>query len=127
LTIWDFLALAVVLGARLLWQRRPNPGTCATFWTVAFVVVLLPWSVAFSQLALGAGVLSNALVTLANGGFMPVAAHRRLQGSARSLWVQRESGQKLLFLADNFGTNSIRFSIGDALLLIGIVLSGLGL
>ena len=126
MTIWDLLALAVVLGARLLWQRRPSLSSCATFWTIAFVVVLLPWSAAFSQFVLSAGILSNALVTLANGGFMPVAAHRRLQGSARSLWVQRESGQKLLFLADNFGTNSIRFSIGDAFLVTGIVLGSLG-
>ncbi len=46
------------------------------------------------------GILSNALVTLANDGFMPVAARRQLAGPARSLWVQRASGQRLLFLAD---------------------------
>lgn len=117
---------ALVLGARLMWQRRPNLSTCATFWAIAFVLVLLPWSAALSQFVLGAGILSNALVTLANGGFMPVAAHRRIRGSARSLWVQRESGQKLLFLADNFGTSAMRFSVGDVLLVAGIVLSSLG-
>jgi hypothetical protein len=125
-TIWDWLALAVLLGARLLWQRRPNLATCATFWMVAFVVGLLPWSTTWSQFVLGAGILSNAAVTLANGGFMPVASHRRLRGRARSLWVQREAGQRLLFLADNFGTSSIRFSIGDALLLAGILLASFG-
>ena len=126
MSIWDWLVLAVLLGARLLWQRRPNLATCATFWGIAFVVGLLPWSTTWSQFVLGAGILSNALVTLANGGFMPVAAHRRLRGRAHSLWVQRESGQKLLFLADNFGTNFIRFSIGDALLLTGIILASFG-
>jgi hypothetical protein len=125
-TIWDWLALAVLLGARLLWQRRPNLATCATFWMVAFVVGLLPWSTTWSQFVLGAGILSNAAVTLANGGFMPVASHRRLRGRARSLWVQREAGQRLLFLADNFGTSSIRFSVGDALLLAGILLASFG-
>lgn len=126
LTIWDWLALAVLLGARLVWQRRPNLVSCATFWVVAFTVALLPWSTTWSQFVLGSGILSNALVTLANGGFMPVASHRKLRGSARSLWVQRESGQKLLFLADNFGTSSIRVSVGDALLLVGILLASFG-
>jgi hypothetical protein len=126
LTIWDWLTLAVLLGARVLWQLRPNLVTCVAFWTVALFVGLLPWSTTWSQFVLGAGILSNAVVTLANGGFMPVASHRKLRGSARSLWVQRESGQKLLFLADNFGTSSIRFSVGDALLLAGILLAAFG-
>ena len=126
MTTLDWLTLALLVCGRLLWQRRPNLATCATFWLIAFLVMLLPWSTALSQFVLGAGILSNALVTLANGGFMPVAAHRRLRGSARSLWVQRESGQKLLFLADNFGTNFIRFSVGDVILLAGIVLASVG-
>ena len=126
MTTWDWLGLAALLGARVLWQRRPNELSCVAFWCVALVVMLVPWSLAVSQLVLGAGILSNALVTLANGGFMPVASHRKLRGSARSLWVQRESGQKLLFLADNFGTNFIRFSVGDVLLLTGIVLASIG-
>jgi hypothetical protein len=64
---------------------------------------------------------------MANDGFMPVAARRRLAGPTRSLWVQRHSGQHLLFLADNFGTNAFRFSVGDVFLLAGIVLSFIGL
>ncbi len=120
------MPLAALVSARLLWQRRPNLVSCATFWGFAFLMVLLPWSTTWSQFVLGAGILSNALVTLANGGFMPVATHRRLRGSARSLWVQRESGQKLLFLADNFGTNFIRFSVGDVLLVTGVLLASFG-
>jgi hypothetical protein len=116
----------MLFGARLLWQRRPHLLTCAAFWCIASVVVLLPWSTTLSQFVILAGVFSNAVVTLANGGFMPVASHRRLQGSARSLWVQRESGQKLLFLADNFGTRSLRFSVGDVLLFLGIILAFAG-
>ena len=126
MTIWDWLALAVLLGARVVWQQRPNLVSCATFWVVAFVVALLPWSTTWSQVVLGSGIFSNALVTLANGGFMPVASHRKVQGRARSLWVQRETGQKLLFLADNFGTSSFRFSVGDAFLLVGILLASFG-
>ena len=62
-------------------------------------------------------------VTLSNGGFMPVRAHRRLTGPARSLWVQKQSGQRLLFLPDNFGNRVVRFSVGDVFLAIGIALS----
>jgi hypothetical protein len=119
----------VLFGARLVWQRRPNIATCALFWAISFfVVVVLEWSAAWSQFAVSAGILSNALVTLANGGFMPVAMRRRgLESRARSLWVQRQSGQRLLFLADNFGNDRIRFSVGDVLLFIGIVGSAFGL
>lgn len=126
--IW-LAALVALFGSRLVWQRRPNIGTCAMFWAVSFlVVVVLEWSAAFSQFAVAFGILCNASVTLANGGFMPVAVHRRsLDSRARSLWVQRRSGQKLLFLADNFGNNVIRFSVGDVFLLVGIIASSLGL
>jgi hypothetical protein len=37
--------------------------------------------------------------------------------------VQRQSGQRLLFLADNFGNRFVRFSVGDLFLLIGLFLS----
>ena len=117
----------MLLGARLLWQRMPGLTTCALFWGIATAVLLLSWPGGPSQFAFGGGILCNASVTLANGGFMPVAARWREKGPARSLWVQRESGQRLLFLADNFGNRFIRFSIGDVLLLIGLALSFLGL
>jgi hypothetical protein len=114
----------IILAGRLVWQRRPNLATCSLFWLIAFLfVVVLGWANAPSQYILTLGILSNALVTLANGGYMPVKAQRRLTGPARSLWVQRTSGQRLLFLADNFGNNTIRFSVGDALLLAGIILA----
>jgi hypothetical protein len=122
--IW--VQFVVLLGARLLWQRRPGLATCGLFWGIAFAGVLEGWSLSASQFLLALGILCNALVTLANGGFMPVAAHRRLDSRARSLWVERQSGQKLLFLADNFGTRFLRFSIGDLFLLAGIVLAFLG-
>lgn len=122
--IW--LAPVALLTARLVWQRKPNRGTCALFWGIAAVAFVVSWSVGLSQLAFGAGILCNAAVTLANGGFMPVATHRRLARPARSLWVQRQSGQRLVFLGDNFGNRFIRFSIGDVLLVLGLALALLG-
>ena len=122
-----WLAPIVLLAGRFLWQKRPGFTTCCLFWVGSFfVIVVLGWVDALSQYLLAAGIASNALVTLANGGFMPVASHRKLSGPARSLWVQRTSSQRLTFLADNFGNNVFRFSIGDVLLLFGIILSFIG-
>jgi hypothetical protein len=124
--IW--LSPIAILTARMVWQRRPGLFTCALFWTISVVfIVLLDWSITLSQLLLTLGLVLNAVVTLANGGFMPVATQRRLGSNARSLWVQRESGQRFLFLADNYGTRFIRFSVGDTFLLFGIILSFFGL
>jgi len=124
--LWLAAVLALLL-ARAAWQRWPGLATCAAFWAVALLTILLGWSAAFSQYVSAAGVLSNAAVTLANGGFMPVALGRAAGTRARSLWVQRRSGQRLLFLADNFGTDRFRFSLGDVLLFAGIVLALAGL
>ena len=121
-----WLAPLTLFSARLLWQRMPGLGTCALFWGIAAASLLLGSSVGPSLLLLGAGIACNAAVTLANGGFMPVSAHWRLKGPARSLWVQRQSGQRLLFLADNFGNRFVRFSVGDVLLAVGIAISFFG-
>jgi len=122
--IW--LVPVALFAARLLWQRMPGLGTCALFWGLAAVAVVLNWSFAPSQLLLAAGIACNAAVTLANGGFMPVSTHWKRRGPARSLWVQRQSGQRLLILADNFGNRFVRFSIGDVFLVSGLILSLFG-
>ncbi len=122
-----WLAPILLLGGRILWQKRPGFATCCLFWVASFfIIVVLGWVNALSQYLLAAGIAGNALVTLANGGFMPVASHRKLSGPARSLWVQRTDSQRLTFLADNFGNNVFRFSVGDVLLLFGIILSFVG-
>jgi len=118
-----FLQFALLVAARMVWQRRPNLWTCGLFWGIALGSQIISWSFALSQITITLGILSNAAVTLANGGFMPVAGHRRVNLRARSLWVQREGSQHLLFLADNFGTRFFRFSVGDVFILAGIVLS----
>lgn len=119
----SFLGLAAIIGVRVLWQRRPGLLTCCLFWVVAAALIGFAWTWTVYQGFLAAGIACNALVTLANGGYMPVASHRKLAGPARSVWVQREDAKYLLFLGDNFGNNHVRFSIGDVLLAAGIVLS----
>ena len=122
--IW--LAPLTLFSARLLWQRMPRLGTCVLFRGIAAVSLLLGSSAGPWLLLLDAGIACNAAVTLANGGFMSLSAHWRRRGPARSLWVQRQSGQRLLFLADNFGNRFVRFRVGDVFLTIGIVISFFG-
>jgi hypothetical protein len=118
-----WLVLPAILAARILWTRKPGILTCALFWGIAIVLVSVGFVVVPSQFLLIAGLGGNALVTLANGGYMPVRAQWRQRGPARSLWVQRTEGQHLLFLADNFGNRWVRFSVGDVLIAAGIILS----
>ena len=125
MSVW--LAPLALLAARLLWQKKPNLASCALFWGIAVAVLVPGWSSGLSQYMFVLGILCNASVTLSNGGFMPVSGHGRLTRPARSLWVQRQSGQRLLVLGDNFGNRFIRFSVGDVFLLMGLVLSFLGL
>ena len=119
----SLLALGAIVAARVIWQRGPNVFTCALFWIAASAILVIGWTWTVYQLLLAAGIACNALVTLANGGFMPVASHRKLSGPARSVWVQRENARHLLFLGDNWGNRFVRFSIGDTLLAAGIALS----
>jgi hypothetical protein len=127
LALWYWIAPLALLASRILWQRRPGFAACALFWGLAVVVLLLEWPSGLAQYTFGLGVACNASVTLINGGYMPVATHRKLRGPARSLWVQKQSGQRLGFLADNFGNRFVRFSIGDVFMLAGIALSFAGL
>jgi hypothetical protein len=124
--VFFWLTPLALLGTRILWQRMPGLLPCALFWGLSAVVLVVLWPFGISQILFGIGILGNASVTLANGGYMPVAAHRKVSGPARSLWVQRQSGQRLLFLADNFGNRFVRFSIGDVFLLAGIIISFAG-
>src|SRR5712692_7968667 len=107
-SILELLAPIYVLAARLAWQRMPGLMSCALFWAIAAIVLATGWPISLASALLAIGISCNAAVTLSNGGFMPVAAHRRLVGLARSLWVQKQSGQRLLFLADNFGSRVVR-------------------
>ncbi len=122
--VW--IAPWMLLGARLLWQRMPGLVTCALFWAIAAAILLLGWPVGPSQFAFGGGILCNASVTLANGGFMPVSARWRQKGPARSLWVQGRAGSDFCSSPTTLETGSSG-SAGDVLLLIGLILSFRGL
>ena len=65
------------------------------------------------------GWMSNAIVILANGGVMPVIGYT---GSFTSVWVQANSSHVLLWLCDWIPTPIGQASIGDMLLLAGLIL-----
>ena len=109
----------LTLAFRVLWQWKPNLLTCAVFWGVAIgcevVSICRHPQTAWRYTAL-LGASCNALVTLANGGLMPVLG---LHGSPMAVWVKATSSHRLLWLADRFWG----FSVGDFFIIGGLLSS----
>ena len=100
-----------IIGLRLLWQWKPGFFTCLIFWSVVGAGLSYDH---LQDLPLILGIASNALVTLANGGFMPVKGARRQRFS---LWVRSTKAHRLRGLGDNYKG----FSIGDILLGVSVL------
>ena len=114
-------AVAALFGLHLWlrgrWEARPCLRTCLAFWIMtlggdAAILALLAagghW-VAFTIVGvLAVGSVLNAAVTVANGGFMPVA--RRF--TAHSVWVPLRPHHRLAWLCDRYEDN---YSLGDLL------------
>ncbi len=109
--------LAIIIGLRILWQIYPGLLFCCLFWIVSMMFDAVRFRACKSHLeSFGAstcmlGALSNAVVTIANNGFMPVPNVETF-----SLWVKSTSEHKLMFLADIYAG----FSLGDFILLSGV-------
>lgn len=105
---------------RVAWQMAPSVAICGIFWvaTIAFMVVqireevLRPWSRRFAWVTVVGAVL-NAVVTIANGGYMPVLG----QDVSLSVWTTATDSHVLLFLADQYAG----FSVGDFFIFAGIL------
>ncbi len=105
---------------RGIWQLYPCIATCAVFWlSVVFWRALfifgekyLSLKIAWSIMLLGAA--SNMVVTLANGGYMPVLSEK-----SSSIWVTATNSHKLMALADIYSG----FSIGDFIIGLGVVVA----
>lgn len=108
----------ISLGLRIFWQLYPGLLMASLFW--AWVLVFNGWSFKkkprWWKAIVLIGALSNALVVLANGGYMPVT---NLDNQI-SLWVPATDKHTLLFLADRY----IGWSLGDFFILTGL---GIGL
>jgi hypothetical protein len=97
----------IVLALRVVWQFLPNIYTCLLFWAVVFASLALDHSREPFRYVRLIGVMMNALVTIANGGFMPCVGTNY---SLISVWKPASlTPGRLLFLCDRFGG----FSIGD--------------
>lgn len=105
--------ISLIIPTRVLWMVYPNLLTCALFWTT-----MLAWRIDaresnWANPVAVAGLALNAVVTLANWGYMPVVGRGPEQSF--SLWVTAAGSHHLLFLADY--TAWWGFSIGDGLIL----------
>lgn len=124
---------ALVVGAfiyrQCAWRPDPSPWTCAIFWSAGIGGLLLRTlgartvgSILWRGIVL-VGASANALVTLANGGVMPVQdASARVYG----LWVPAHDGHRLLWLADRYAGASIGDFIIATGALIALLLFALG-
>ncbi|MGA7925820.1 MAG: hypothetical protein WCA20_07475 [Candidatus Sulfotelmatobacter sp.] len=121
------LTVALIL-ASVLWRSHGGLALSCTMWILAFLYMgslpsrLKTHVVAWFSVFLG--LLCNAAVTIANGGFMPVAG---LPPSFRPWlpsWCPEIPVHHLLVLADQRSLDY--FSVGDVLIISGILLWGVG-
>jgi len=127
-----------MIAARVVWQIWPNVVTCAVFWVLTARWLVTTFVAAPSDKAdpvsgdtgevgvfayigfvgfigMGLGLLANAVVTLVNGGLMPVS---KPGDEGMSIWVAATDAHHLRFLGDNYAG----FSLGDLVALGGVVL-----
>jgi hypothetical protein len=118
---------------RLGWQLHPTLWSCGIFWSAVWVNLFLPRTsseraeaksrtagrseqeIAIVALCVLFGMLSNTLVTLANGGIMPVVGSMAV-GSPFSVWIPATPQMHLLWLSDH--TILLGCSIGDLLMVV---------
>src|SRR5689334_21688442 len=106
----------------LLWVLRKHTASlavCMTFWIAVLLYAVRPLVGRRSNLIIALvliGVLSNAVVTLANSGVMPVNMPPTFV-PASPIWQPAAAHHSLLWLSDQRRLDY--FSIGDLSLLIG--------
>jgi len=118
---WLLFALIALL---FLWRTQGGLVFACAMWVLAFLYMLrLPprlKGLPVAWLAVLLGMLCNALVTVANDGFMPV---KGLPSDFKPLlptWVPAQSANHLVVLADQ--RTLFYFSIGDVLIISGALL-----
>ena len=118
-----------IISARILWQTAPSLFTCLLFWVTIWLPRIgpkpkpkeEPSNLEIVPVIPGLlGLLSNTIVTLVNGGFMPVLGD---ETETFSIWVSSAqlSNPTLLLLGDIFDVGIGLASIGDVLIFAGLV------
>lgn len=111
------LSLVVLLW--VLWKHTASLALCMTFWIAVLLYCVRPLVGRRSNLIFGCvliGVLSNAVVTLANDGVIPANMPPTFV-PASPIWQPAAAHHSLLWLSDQRRLDY--FSIGDLCLLIG--------
>lgn len=112
----------------ILWRLHGGLALACVMWSLAFVYLgslperlkdlTVPW---FSVLL---GMVCNATVIIANGGFMPVVGLHRGFKPLLPTWIQELPAHHLTFLADQ---RSLQYcSIGDLFIISGVLLWSIG-
>lgn len=114
----------VMILFRVAWESYPSVFACVLFWLAATTFNATRLVHCRRPLQIGGGVvlwaggLSNALVTIANGGHMPVVAYAGMSPhKAGIVWVSALPTHYLLPFCDCLHG----FSIGDVTMGVGIV------
>jgi hypothetical protein len=110
--------LSLVVSLWLLWKHSASPIVCIVFWIAVLLYGVRPLIGRRPNLALALvliGVLSNAVVTVANSGVMPANMPATFV-PASPIW-QPAANHSLLWLSDRRALHY--FSIGDLCLLTG--------
>jgi hypothetical protein len=119
-----FLLIALLL----LWRMHGGLLLACAMWVLAFLYMRrLPprlKGLPVAWLAVLFGMFCNAIVTVANGGFMPVNGLPSGYEPLLPTWVPARSANYFVFLADQHSL--FYFSIGDVLILSGTLLWFLG-
>ena len=112
------MAVIFALILSVLWKAHPDITICALFW---LSIVWMTYSMKVMSRPAGLlillGAVSNAVVTLFNGGVMPVVGMPRSFSPVFPVWQQAHANHGLLLLADHASLGY--FSIGDLLLIAG--------
>mgnify|MGYP001578349047 CR=1 FL=1 len=122
-----FWIISARILCRILWQTAPSLFTCSLFWATIWLPRIgpkpkeEPSNLEIVPVIPGLlGLLSNTIVTLVNGGFMPVLGD---ETETFSIWVSSAqlSNPTLLLLGDIFDVGIGLASIGDVLIFAGLI------
>ena len=102
----------IALALRIVWQMYPCIWTCLLFWAAAIGMCFFGENKLHHYISMF-GACLNAVVTIANGGFMPA----NNTGIPISVWVPLQPHHHFQFLADILPYG---FSIGDMFIIAGL-------
>jgi hypothetical protein len=113
----------LIVAVWLVWKHTAALPLCVTFWIVVLLWAVRPIARRRPSLVWAlvlVGVLSNAVVTLANSGVMPADYSADTFVPASRIWQPATTDRHLLWLSDHRVLDY--FSVGDLCLLTGCAL-----